>query len=102
MIMLSGCQEDQQDDQFVKPILKPASISIKSEKVKQEERQEFERCLNAAELGYAVEQNNLGFMYSNGEGVKQDFTEAEKWYRKAAKQGHELAKQILGGWEAGK
>lgn len=100
LIMLSGCQDDQQRDQFVKPIHKP--VSIKSEKVKQEERQEFERCLKAAESGDVEEQNNLGVYYANGVGVKQDFTQAEEWYCKAARQGHELAKHILAAWETGK
>ena len=32
-------------------------------------------------------QCNLGAHYDNGQGVKQDHTEAVKWYRKAAEQG---------------
>ena len=32
-------------------------------------------------------QNNLGWMYKNGKGVDQNFEEAIKWHRKAAKQG---------------
>ena len=27
-------------------------------------------------------------MYANGQGVKQDYAEAVRWYRKAAEQGH--------------
>jgi TPR repeat protein len=34
-----------------------------------------------------VAQNDLGFMYSTGEGVPQDDTEAGRWYRLAADQG---------------
>ena len=56
-----GCQ----DNQKASPQPKSAPISIKSEKVKQDERQEFERCLKAAELGDAVEQYDLGNMYLN-------------------------------------
>ena len=41
-----------------------------------------------AEQGHAGAQNNLGFMYRNGQGVPQDYAEALQWYRKAAEQGH--------------
>ena len=41
-------------------------------------------------------QDNLGFMYDNGQGVTQDYKEAIKWYRKAAKQGHVSAQNNLG------
>ena len=34
-------------------------------------------------------------MYENGKGVVKDVTEAVKWYRKAAKQGNEFAKDNL-------
>ena len=36
-------------------------------------------------------------MYEKGRGVKQDYVEAVKWYRKAAEQGHAKAQFILGG-----
>ena len=39
-----------------------------------------------ASLEYAAAQNNLGFMYANGQGVAQDYAEALKWYRLAAAQ----------------
>ena len=45
------------------------------------------RCLVAAEKGLARAQSNLGDMYANGKGVTQDYVEAIRWYRKAAKQG---------------
>lgn len=40
--------------------------------------------------------NSLGavqpwFFYSNGLGVKQDYAEAVKWYRKSAEQGNDRA-----------
>jgi TPR repeat protein len=35
-------------------------------------------------------------MYDNGEGVKQDYAEAVKWYRKAAEQGEASAQFYLG------
>ncbi len=37
-----------------------------------------------AEKGDAVAQFFLGFMYHQGQGVKRDYAEAVKWYRKAA------------------
>ena len=49
----------------------------------------------AAEQGDADAQYNLGYSYSNGEGVEKDEEEAVKWYRKAAEQGYEKAKKIL-------
>ncbi len=36
-----------------------------------------------AKQGNAIAQNNLGFMYSKGLGVTQDYAEAMMWYRKA-------------------
>jgi uncharacterized protein len=41
-------------------------------------------------------QRDLGVMYYNGLGVPQDYTEALKWYRKAAEQGNERALGSLG------
>ena len=49
-----------------------------------------------AEQGDASAQSNLGFMYSNGEGVPEDDKQAVKWYRLAAEQGHALAQSNLG------
>lgn len=40
-------------------------------------------------------QYNLGQCYRLGRGVAEDITEAVKWYRKAAEQGHENAKKRL-------
>ena len=40
-----------------------------------------------AERGEAIAQQSLGFMYYNGQGVSQDYTEALKWYLLAADQG---------------
>ena len=41
-------------------------------------------------------QNNLGFCYGKGNGVPKDYTEAVKWYRKAAEQGNATAQSNLG------
>jgi hypothetical protein len=40
-------------------------------------------------------QNNLGFMYENGNGVPKNNEEALKWYQAAADKGNDLAKQNL-------
>jgi hypothetical protein len=50
----------------------------------------------SAEQGIASAQYNLGFMYSNGQGVPQDYKEAVKWYRLSAEQGHAFAQSNLG------
>ncbi|HHF3866822.1 TPA: tetratricopeptide repeat protein, partial [Haemophilus influenzae] len=42
-------------------------------------------------------QFNLGNMYHDGRGVKQDDVESVKWYRKAAEQGNVYAQFIVGG-----
>src|SRR6516225_2282200 len=49
-----------------------------------------------ADQGMAAAQNNLGFMYYNGQGVPRDYAEAMKWYRLAADQGHAQAQVNLG------
>ena len=50
----------------------------------------------AGQQGNAGAQLDLGFMYDNGYGVPQDYTEAIKWYRKAAEQGNDRAQYNLG------
>ncbi|MDC0998333.1 tetratricopeptide repeat protein [Alphaproteobacteria bacterium] len=50
----------------------------------------------SAEQGDASAQYALGWMYSNGKGVTQDYAEAVKWYRKAAQQGYARAQSNLG------
>ena len=57
----------------------------------------FKLWLPLAEQGNEDAQFNLGVMYDDGRGVKQDGFEAVKWYRKAAEQGHAKAQFILGG-----
>jgi TPR repeat protein len=41
-------------------------------------------------------QFSLGFLYAQGMGVKQDFSEALNWFRKAADQGHAAAQTDIG------
>ena len=49
-----------------------------------------------AEQGDATAQQNLGWMYNNGEGVAQDYKEAMKWWRLAAEQGDVASQLNLG------
>ena len=46
------------------------------------------RLLPLAQQGNPIAQYNLGAMYSNGEGVAQDYKEVIQWYRLAAEQEH--------------
>jgi len=54
------------------------------------------RNLRWAEQGNAAAQYNLGLMYDQGKGVKQDRAEAARWYRRAAEQGILFAQYNLG------
>ncbi len=56
----------------------------------------FKAWLPQAEAGDPVAQNNIGFMYRKGRGVKPSETEAAMWYRKAANQGSPEAMTNLG------
>ena len=57
--------------------------------------EKFENLLPKAETGDIESQYCLGNMYKNGKGVKQDYLEAIKWYRMAAKQGYGWAQYNL-------
>ena len=46
--------------------------------------------------GYVLAQHSLGTIYAEGIGVKQNYKEALKWYRKAAAQGHAKSQFSLG------
>jgi len=48
-----------------------------------------------AEQGDPAAQFSLGARYATGEEVKQDYTEAVRWFTKAAEQGHILAQATL-------
>ena len=52
--------------------------------------------IKAAEQGDAVAQFNLGSMYRKGQGVRQDYQEAIRWFRLAAEQGDAVAQFNLG------
>ena len=50
----------------------------------------------AADMGHADAQKDLGICYHDGLGVEQNYVEAVKWYSKAANQGHAWAQNNLG------
>jgi putative methionine-R-sulfoxide reductase with GAF domain len=51
-----------------------------------------------AEQGDPAAQFSLGARYATGEEVKQDYSEAVRWFTKAAEQGHILAQATLGAY----
>ena len=56
----------------------------------------FRETLQLTERGNAQAQFNLGMMYENGQGVRQDNAEAVKWFQQAADQGYAPAKVLFG------
>jgi hypothetical protein len=63
----------------------------------------FNVFLSLANRGNAEAENDLGVMYTKGQGVTADYAEAVKWYGKAAEQGlagaqHNLGFMYVNGW----
>lgn len=52
--------------------------------------------LNRAQGGEPDAQNQLGILYSEGQGLPQNYQEAKYWFKKAADQGHAGAQVNLG------
>jgi TPR repeat protein len=50
----------------------------------------------SANLGNKFAQNNLGYLYYKGQGVKQDYTTAIKWFQLSAAQENAMAQANLG------
>lgn len=71
-------------DDFVSGLDMPVSIS-----------QECEELIKKAMEGDAVAQNDLASCYYSGKGIEQNYTEAVKWYRKAAEQEYSWAQNNL-------
>ncbi len=69
----------------------PALVSVTDKP-----KTKIEQLLEKAEKGDKQAQSDLGWAYEKGNGVKQDYAEAVKWYRKAAEQGHTWAQVQLG------
>ena len=61
--------------------------------VLQNYKQAAEWFRKAAEQGNTGAQNNLGFMYANGQGVTQNRIEAHKWFNIAGANGFEDARK---------
>jgi TPR repeat protein len=51
-------------------------------------------------LPFICAPGHLGGLNYNGQGVTQDYTEAVRWYKLAAAQGHASAQNNLGGCTA--
>jgi TPR repeat protein len=49
----------------------------------------------AARRGHTGAQHALGILYLTGKGVQQDRAEAEKWFRRAAAQGHTGSQRFM-------
>lgn len=58
---------------------------------------ELKTAIKLAKQGNAEAQFNLGWMYYNGYGVRQDHAKAAKWLEKAAAQNDASAQFLLGG-----
>src|SRR5258707_322023 len=58
--------------------------------------QSFEEMLKAAEHGDPAAQTYLAICYQTGQGVKQDYTEAVRWFRRAAESNDPSAQCYLG------
>lgn len=56
----------------------------------------FKAWLPLAEAGHPVAQNNIGFMYRKGRGIRLDEEKAIYWYRRSAEQGFPEAMTNLG------
>ena len=56
----------------------------------------IQKLIKLAEQGNADAQNELGYLYFNGEGVPQNDYEAFKWFQKAARQGFSESYFYLG------
>jgi flagellar biosynthesis GTPase FlhF len=81
----------------------PNELTNRSSEVNAEPDKQASPSQIAAEQGDSLAQARLGFMYERGDGVKQDYEEAIKWYRKAAEQGHSGSQNNLGNiYELGK
>lgn len=56
----------------------------------------FEETKLLAEQGDSLSQAYLGTLYSDGKGVRQDYSKALKWFKKSADQNNEPAQSQMG------
>ena len=73
-----------------RPVAKSASPSVHSD------AEILSQLLEQARQGDAFAQYSLGRRYNLGDGVKQDYTEAARWFSRAADQGYVSAQGALG------
>ena len=73
---------------FLFSIVFAAAFSACSDS-KSDSGQDIKQLRKVAEQGDADAQYDLGLCYYSGDGVEQDKSEAVKWSRKAAEQGHQ-------------
>ncbi len=57
---------------------------------------DLDAVIKEAKKGNINAQYNLGIMYYEGIGVRQNYSEAIKWYEKAAKQGDAVSQGVVG------
>jgi len=63
---------------------------------KKDFQQAFAACYDDAKRGELRCQSQIAFLYENGNGLKQDYSEALKWHRLAAEQGNIYSQSELG------
>ena len=85
-----------QPNKTIDPILSRGKSGDKSEDGASNAAASPDEIQKKAEQGDAEAQFNLGVLYDNGEGVKQNRVKAAEWYRLAAEQEHAKAQCNLG------
>lgn len=75
---------------------KLSGMKIPDNPVKRDLTKAFQFYLESAEAGYVTAQFAVGECYEKGDGVKKNEDEAQKWFEKAAAQGHLQAQEKLG------
>lgn len=75
---------------------KLSGVKIPDNPVKRDMTKAFQFYLESAKTGYVTAQYAVGECYEKGDGVKKNEDEAQKWFEKAAAQGHLQAQEKLG------
>lgn len=70
-------------------------LAVHSLYIKKDKYEAIEQLSKAVKLNDPVSQLIMGQWYEKGTAVKQDYVEACRWYKKAAKQGNKNAKAVL-------
>ena len=64
----------------------PPALEQENKALDQKPAESSSAIRKSAEEGDAAAQDHLGHMYERGQGAPQDYSEAVRWYRKAADQ----------------